>query len=163
MQEPKAAIEFFKLSTRAVVYMMADSLQSFHQTTKATSGFDIDAFSNNVKEIIPRFNILMAFATVGLSVLAWAKVVPLVVSISLLPLVSSDNSNKSRQTRKLVGAVHGLVAAIGALLCFFYADGKPGTTWHHCNYFKLHMFDSQKYLLSITLGYQINRLFERIS
>ena len=49
----------------------------------------------------------------------------------------------------------GIVAFIGSVYCFLYADGVPETTWFHCNFYKLHMFDSQKYFNSIAIGYFI--------
>lgn len=148
-------------STIAAINVMADSLTAFHENTKATSGLDIVGVSLTVKESIPPYNIVTGAAVVVGSVIAWAKVVPAIAQTTILPLMSYSKGNRPRELKKLVGMIHGLVAAVGALLCFFYADGKAMTTWHHCQYFKLHMFDSQKYLLSITLGFHINRLIQR--
>jgi hypothetical protein len=41
------------------------------------------------------------------------------------------------------------------LYCFIYADGVAGTTWFHCNFYKLNMFDVQKYCHMISIGYLI--------
>ena len=51
------------------------------------------------------------------------------------------------------GTIHAIFGVIGAIYGFLYADGQFGTTWFHCNYYKLHMFDCQKYLSVISLGY----------
>lgn len=40
------------------------------------------------------------------------------------------------------GSLHAVFSVIAATYGFLYADGQYGTTWFHCNYYKLHMFDS---------------------
>ena len=51
--------------------------------------------------------------------------------------------------------MHGTFASLFAGLCFIYADGTPNTTWFHCNFYKLHTFESQKFLLAFSMGYFI--------
>ena len=53
------------------------------------------------------------------------------------------------------GMLHGLIAFTGSVFCFLYADGEPETTWFHCNWFKLNMFDIQKHLNMVSAGYLI--------
>ena len=68
------------------------------------------------------------------------------------------NLNKTDQwyySSYILGIVHALFAFNGALWCFIYADGEVGTTWYHCNYFKHHMFDIQKYLHAFSGGYML--------
>ena len=50
-------------------------------------------------------------------------------------------------------SVHAIFGVMAATYGFIYADGQPGTTWFHCNYYKLHMFDAQKYLSMISMGF----------
>ena len=39
------------------------------------------------------------------------------------------------------GILHAIVSASLSLYCLVYADGQPNTTWIHCNFYKLNMFD----------------------
>ena len=51
------------------------------------------------------------------------------------------------------GMIHAFISCAGAVYGFIYADGVEGTTWFHCNWYKLNMFDVQKYLNMVTAGY----------
>ena len=51
------------------------------------------------------------------------------------------------------GSIHALFSAAGSAYCFVYADGQYNTSWFHCNFYKLHMFDVQKYFVCISIGY----------
>ena len=51
--------------------------------------------------------------------------------------------------------LHASLSAIGSIYCFIYADGEVGTTWFHCNYYKLTMFPIQKFLCCFSIGYFI--------
>ena len=37
--------------------------------------------------------------------------------------------------------MHAFMSLFLAAFCLVYADGQPGTTWIHDNYYKLHMFE----------------------
>ena len=69
------------------------------------------------------------------------------------PFHQMTNLEKLEYTGHHHGMLHALVSCLGAVYGFVYADGVEGTTWFHCNYYKLHMFDVQKYLNMLTAGY----------
>ena len=54
---------------------------------------------------------------------------------------------------QVVSLVHALFSMITTFFGFFYADGERDTTWFHCNFYKMHMFDSQKYIITAHAGY----------
>lgn len=123
---------------------------------------DLDRLSHTFKATLPRFDFNNALVIIIASFFVWYNVVQSIVFyMAYLPIFKDEKlSEKSQryQSLKLVGVVHSCFAAFGAVFCFFYADGQPNTTWVHCNYFKLHLFDIQKYLLCVTLGYHIQNL-----
>lgn len=51
------------------------------------------------------------------------------------------------------GLLHATISVAGAFYGFVYADGVAHTTWFHDNWYKLNMFDIQKFLNIFTLGY----------
>lgn len=51
------------------------------------------------------------------------------------------------------GTIHAFFGIFAAFYGFVYADGQFGTTWFHCNFYKLQMFDVQKYLSMISIGW----------
>jgi len=51
--------------------------------------------------------------------------------------------------------IHAIVSSTLSIYGFIYADGTPNTTWFHCNYYKLHMFDMQLYANILSIGYLI--------
>jgi hypothetical protein len=53
------------------------------------------------------------------------------------------------------GILHAIVSSILSLYCFAFADGQPQTTWFHCNFYKLHMFDIQIYSNCLSVAYLI--------
>lgn len=53
------------------------------------------------------------------------------------------------------GIAHALFSGLAAAWCFHYADGQPHTTWWLDNYFKLTMFDVQKYLSLVSVGFLV--------
>lgn len=53
----------------------------------------------------------------------------------------------------ILGIIHSSIAFCGAVYCFFYADGEPKTNWFLCNYYKMNMFDIQKFLNVFTIGF----------
>ena len=62
---------------------------------------------------------------------------------------------KMLYTSNLHHMIFGMVAFWGAVYCFLYADGVTDTTWFHCNFYKINMFDSQKYMNMVAVGYFI--------
>jgi hypothetical protein len=53
---------------------------------------------------------------------------------------------------------HALFSGMASLFCMIYADGVKDTTWFHCNFYKLHMFDIQLYLQTVSMGYLLQDL-----
>jgi hypothetical protein len=64
-----------------------------------------------------------------------------------------DAKAKIWYTSYMHGIVHGLVSTLGAQYCFFYADGKSGTTWFTDEEYWSQMFPLQRYLCTMTAGY----------
>jgi len=62
---------------------------------------------------------------------------------------------KMLYTSNIHHVLFGLVAFTGAVYGFLYADGVPDTTWFHCNFYKINMFDFQKYMNMVAVGYFI--------
>ena len=106
------------------------------------------------------------FWTVMLHILHLFVMKPLMLSKGCqkaFPSTAFYKNLKSKEqwyyTSYYLGIVHALFAFFGAVWCFFYADGEVGTTWNHCNYFRHHMFDVQKYLHVFSGGYMLMDTF----
>ena len=50
---------------------------------------------------------------------------------------------------------HAVFGVLTAFYGFIYADGQIGTTWFHCNFYKLHMFDIQRVFSTISTGFYL--------
>lgn len=70
-------------------------------------------------------------------------------------VINMSNNERWKYSSLYHGTIHSFFAVLAAIFGFIYADGQYGTTWFHCNYYKLNMFDSQKYLLMISMGYML--------
>jgi len=66
-----------------------------------------------------------------------------------------SHRDKLYYTSYYQGLIHAVYGTVHATYGFLYADGQQGTTWFHCYFYKLHMFDIQKYLSMISVGYVI--------
>ena len=51
------------------------------------------------------------------------------------PILEMDDKNRRWYTGYWHGIAHSIFSGFGALYCFFYADGRAGTSW----------FDDQEY------------------
>jgi len=56
-------------------------------------------------------------------------------------ILAKSEKDKVYYSSYFHAVTHALVSASGALYCAIYADGSFGTTWFHCNFYKLQMFD----------------------
>ena len=54
------------------------------------------------------------------------------------------------------GIAHAIISSLLSIYCFAFADGQPNTTWFHCNFYKLHMFEIQKFCQLFSIGYLIH-------
>jgi len=122
----------------------------------------MDAFQKWVFENVPEYNFERAVMTVFASAFIWLIVFLVLHYVLLKPLMSAFGSKHYQhltEREKMYyasyyhGIVHANVSACLSLYCFIYADGQPHTTWFICNFYKLHMFDIQKYFHTFSLGY----------
>jgi hypothetical protein len=70
-----------------------------------------------------------------------------------------DYKEKMWYTSYLHGIVHAVFSTLGSYYCFFYADGKVGTTYFTDYEYRHTMFDIQKYLHAFSVGYIFYDLF----
>ena len=68
-------------------------------------------------------------------------------------VLSASKADQAYYIAYIHSSVHAVFSVIGAVYGLLYADGQHGTTWFHCNYYKLNMFDSQKYFSMASLGF----------
>lgn len=127
-------------------------LGQFHAALRGF-GIDMDLIQKQVHDSIPKFSMQNALIVWVISFCVWAALYFIVHKFFVLPFNKKSRdfqalgkNQKLYYTTYISGIIHGLFAFSGALYCFFYADGVTGTTWAHCNFFKLTMFDLQKYL-----------------
>ena len=103
---------------------------------------------------LPEFDIVRGVIVLIVSAIYWQVqliVLHQVIQISLRALKRYFPSNNnvlslSKQEQWLYtwhvhSAVHAVFGVLAALYGLFYADGQHGTTWFHCNFYKLNMFD----------------------
>jgi hypothetical protein len=143
-------------------------LEDFHKQMIGF-GFDMDKIQGIVAKSLPKYTMTNGMITLGVSLLIWAALFSsmhlfVVKSLMYTKAIQKSfpsttfykNLSKNDQcnyTSYIIGIIHSMIAFVGAVWCFFYADGEVGTTWYHCNYFKMHMFDVQKYLHTFSGGY----------
>ena len=76
-----------------------------------------------------------------------------------IPILRHYNELTDGQKMVYIGQVtslfHSLFSIVTTFFGFFYADGERDTTWFHCNFYKLNMFDSQKFIVTAHAGYYI--------
>ena len=124
-----------------------------HPFLRKNFKIDMDEVQAWVLENTPEATVMNQFITVIVSAIFW-KIVFLVLHYAIIPTFmnafkSSDKikpwfeksaKEKEWYTSYWHAIVHAFVATAGAVYCFIYADGSKGTTWFHCNYYKLNMF-----------------------
>ena len=136
----------------------------------------MDKIQVAVREVTPEFNRETGCIAFVLASMFWASMF-FVVHLSMVTpfMYSREMQQRFRSIRffkdmfyldqwyyssYLVAIIHAVFAFSAAIWSFFYADGEKGTTWNHCNYFRLNMFDIQKYLHVFSGSfYYINTLF----
>jgi hypothetical protein len=117
----------------------------------------MDLIQKQVHDSIPKFTAQNGLIVWAISFCVWTSLYLIVHNFLVLPFnkkskefMALSKNQKLYYTSNISGIYHGLFAFTGAVYCFFYADGVAGTTWAHCNFFKLTMFDIQKYLAVIS-------------
>jgi hypothetical protein len=128
------------------------ALGQFHTTLRGL-GVDMDLIQKQVHDSIPKFSVQNGLIVWLTAFCFWTVLYFFVHNFLVLPINKRSKefralskSQKLYYTTYIHGIYHGLFAFTGAIYCFLYADGVAGTTWAHCNFFKLTMFDLQKYL-----------------
>ena len=129
---------------------------------------DTNVFQNWVHRSLPPFDMYNALAFTAGSVVFWYiayKTEYFVINTlfqcfrksypSLEHYFKMTPKEKKFYVSYYHGIIHALISGLGAIYCFIYADGRPNTTWFHCNFYKLHMFDVQKYFNCLSAGYLI--------
>uniref|UniRef100_A0A7S3IL81 TLC domain-containing protein n=1 Tax=Strombidium inclinatum TaxID=197538 RepID=A0A7S3IL81_9SPIT len=154
-------------------HALLNGLNATHALLLKTTGFDMDKFQAWVYGAVPDFNSSTFLWAVGLSFIFWIAAyffIYLVVVEGIMnglkgtfefPRYYLKKTTKERMfyVTYWVANFHAFLSAIGALYCFFYADGEKDTTWFHCNYYKLTMFPIQKYLNCFSIGYFLQDTF----
>ena len=144
-------------------------LEHTHGYLKNQGIIDMDQFQKRVHDHLPKYDFQTALATLVVSVFFWAAVFLVLHYLIVLPLMSSlrksfpstryflemSAKDKMWYTSHIHGSVHAIISMMGSIYCFIYADGQQGTTWFHCNYYKLHTFDIQRYLNTVSAGYLV--------
>ena len=146
-------------------------LISAHKAIKDILGFDLDRLQIWVFNNTPPFTASNAFLALTLSIIFWFVTFYIVHYAIVSPLMKSLQRNSCTEyyfamspKQKLYyssyyhGILHGVISFCGATYCFLYADGEPETTWFRCDWFKLNMFDLQKFLNMFSAGYLIFQL-----
>lgn len=78
---------------------------------------------------------------VAVAALFFWHIVGLVLNVCMF----RRHKNGFEKANRWCDIMHAFYSLTLALFCLVYADGKPGTTWLHDNFYKLQMFDVQKY------------------
>jgi hypothetical protein len=132
----------------------------------------MDQFQRDFKGSLPPFGYSTGFLTVALSFVFWAVSFLILHYMIVMPFMNSNRKpglqinfteyfhiltpkQKMLYTSNFHHVLFGLVAFSGAVYGFLYADGVQDTTWFHCNFYKINMFDIQKYMNMMAVGYFI--------
>ena len=126
----------------------------------------MDAIQANVAKSLPPLTIPNAVMLTAASALYWFLAFIVMHYVMIKPFmqyfgktewVSHFNQLSDREQKFYTSFWHGIYHAVlstfFAAYCFVYADGTPGTTWFSDSYYKLHMFEVQKYSLILSIGY----------
>lgn len=104
---------------------------------------------------MPEFTLERGVATMILSAFIWFIIFLIIHYLLVVPFMkcfrkvfpSTEYFHKMSTAEQLnyTGYYHGIAHAgfssMGAIYGFIYADGQMNTTWFHCNFYKLNMFD----------------------
>ena len=133
----------------------------------------MDKIQTQIHRDLPEFNKTTCLMTLAVAICAWGVFFLTLHFIIVKPFMISaykggakwarkfsemNNKDQLYYTSYIHAVVHALVSGFGAIFCLFYADGVPNTTWFHCTFYKLHMFDIQKYFQVISIGYLVQDL-----
>ena len=146
-------------------------LKHSHRYIKANYGYDLDQMQLYVHDNVPKFDASNAFVALVFSMIFWTVLFYILHSCLILPMLKANRSTekspalfKMSPKQKMyyssyyLGILHSVIAFIGSVYCFIYADGEPETTWFHCNWYKFNMFDIQKFFSIFSAGYFIIQL-----
>lgn len=138
-------------------------VELLHDMAYSASGgaIDMDAFQVWVHKTLPPYSLTTAILTIVLGVLVWFVVFLILHYVICKNFVRCPQYLKFTEKEKMWyashwhGIVHALFSGFASIWCFHYADGQPHTTWWLDNYFKLTMFDVQKYLNLFSVAFLI--------
>ena len=121
-----------------------------------------------LNSFLPPFNLQNGLLAVALSTILWGLIYSIEYTVicflmktlkNIFPstkyFVQMDLKEKKFYVSYFHGIFHALVSGLGAIYCFIYADGLPNTTWFHDHFYKMTMFDIQKYFSCLTAGYLV--------
>lgn len=139
-----------------------------HPTLLSIWGVDMDHIQSKVYKELPPFNFTNGVIVCFVSAVYWQiqlmllhRVVQFTLRAFRTCFPSNDNvltlpkRDQLKYTSYVHSSIHALFAIIGALYGLIYSDGQFGTTWFHCNFYKLNMFDIQKYFSMVSIGWYI--------
>ena len=133
-------------------------LRYSHGYLKKGAGIDVDLLQKEIKQDIPKFEYETGFTTVILSLGFWIVSFVVLHYLLVVPFMTFNRKKGShinyteyfhilspKQKMLYTSNIHhvlfGFVAFTGAVYGFLYADGVTDTTWFHCNFYKINMFD----------------------
>lgn len=128
---------------------------------KSGGTIDINVIQKQIHDEMPPFSSFNGLMVVITSILFWHFMHMACHFMVFRPFLNTEKylimneGEKYYHVSNLNGSIHAWLSGIGAIYCLVYADGQAHTTWFICNFYKLHMFDVQKYLVCISLGFII--------
>ena len=139
-----------------------------HKSIKKSTGFDMDQMQLLVLENFPKFDGSNALDALAFSIIFWTSLFFTLHNMVISPMMKSKGyteyfrsaplfkmspKQKMYYSSYFLGILHSVIAFLGAVYCFIYADGEKETTLFHCNWYKINMFDIQKFFNVFTIGY----------
>ena len=119
----------------------------------------MNLFQRWVFNTTPKFTYETFIVTMVFGLLTWFFISMFLYYVINPILISKFSKSGSGDSLKLahlqISSLHCIIASLGATYSVLFADGVPNTTWFICDYFKLHMFDIQKYLMTLSLSYYL--------
>lgn len=155
------------LELRDVLYKF---LKYSHRAIKKQSGIDLDKMQEFVFKNVPPFDASNGFVALVLSLILWTISFYFIHFLVVQPVMKASRNSYTEYYHAMspkgklyyssyyLGIFHALISFVGSVYCFIYADGEPETTWFHCNWYKLNMFDVQKYFNMLSIGYLLFQL-----
>lgn len=139
----------------------------FHLIVKEVTPYDIDKIQRDVYSYFDA----NPFQTYGILIMTSGFLVSTSYYLFLLSLVQFSKSGIVKRFLPImhyISKIPGeelsllflsskqMIISCFAYMAFFYgfiyADGVAGTTWYHCNFYKMHFFEYQKYCNGFLLG-----------